>query len=56
MSQTLANQPVNAAEAEAWREYRAAVMAMKKRPTQANARKAVRCWKRYFDEVMQGAQ
>lgn len=56
MSQALANPTTNSAEIEAWKEYRAAVMAMKKRPTQANARKAVRCWKRYFDEVMQGAQ
>lgn len=55
MSQTLANQPVNSAEADAWKEYRAAVMAMKKRPTQENARKAVRCWKRYFDEVLREA-
>ena len=56
MSQAAHHPEANNAEAAAWREYRAAALAMKKRPTRENARKAVLSWKRYFDEVMRGAQ
>jgi len=56
VSQTLPQKAESDAEAEAWRDYRAAALAMKKRPTRENARKAVLSWKRYFDEVMRGVQ
>lgn len=56
MSATISNTQPRNAEVAAWQEYRSAVLAMKKRPTRENARKAVLCWKRYFDEVLREAQ
>jgi len=56
VSQTLPQKAESNAEAAAWREYRAAALAMRKRPTHENARKAVLSWKRFFDEVMREEQ
>lgn len=56
MSATTSNTQPQNAEVAAWQDYRSAVLAMKERPTHENARKAVLSWKRYFDEVLRGAQ